>query len=578
VKKDQRGIEVMRKEQHKLTGYGYVRVSSLAQGQVLHGSLEQQRNMLVRWCENQTLRTGTQYNLEKIIEDVVSGTKKHLHKRLGYAELISAVKSKRVDFIVIEKVDRLGRDDIENKIFVNSCSESGVKIFELDGGEIDLMDRGSRISFAIKNMMAAEYSLELSEKITKKAREAMVNNGKDKSTYPILGLDPDPHRTCFYATNPQEAKYVKRIFEDFCNHGNLKETINFCKNKGIKNKIYFTKESIDKNGYKIPPKKKGGKDFDYESLKRLLRRSHYVGYSFFQDTWNQFPNLQDEHGFVKWEYGHKPFVSEDIFSKACKFLERSAKKFEPKRPRTYLLSGVLETPDGQPFHGKAAKSGQYSYYVCDLHKISIPREDLEKEVLRVVRQLISKNGQLSKLLNNVWRDKNQKLYVVDEEIAEVKKALSDQEKVRDGCSAASLMDLVNLDEKTPENARKLLILVDELDKRKKRAETEISQLGIKLNELRDRKDRVASALREDAVRAHIERVYGEIESVEGVRQRRLVQGLVPKVIVNSDDTIEVRINAALESVTVEEEKYALRVNGGSDGTRTRGLQRDRLAL
>ena len=55
--------------------------------------------------------------------------------------------------------------------------EKTIESHSFESGKIDLRDRGSRLGFNIKNLLAEEYSLELEEKITKKQREARVNNG-----------------------------------------------------------------------------------------------------------------------------------------------------------------------------------------------------------------------------------------------------------------------------------------------------------------------------------------------------------------------------------------------------------------
>jgi hypothetical protein len=52
--------------------------------------------------------------------------------------------------------------------------------------------------------MAEEYSLDLVEKLTKKGREARVNNGKDNNSMPVLGLDEHPTEACFYIINKKE--------------------------------------------------------------------------------------------------------------------------------------------------------------------------------------------------------------------------------------------------------------------------------------------------------------------------------------------------------------------------------------
>ena len=176
----------------ELIGWAYVRVSTIEQSNVLHGSVEQQENRIKRWQLEQSQRIGIKHRITRFIYEDISGRAKSLHKREEYHELIRAIKQKAIDFVVVEKLDRLHRNQIESRKFVDLCAEMGIKFYRLDGGLVDLKDRSSWTSVFIESWMAEEYSLYLVEKLTKKGREARVNNGKDNQSMPVLGLDEHP--------------------------------------------------------------------------------------------------------------------------------------------------------------------------------------------------------------------------------------------------------------------------------------------------------------------------------------------------------------------------------------------------
>ncbi|MGK5088283.1 recombinase family protein, partial [Bdellovibrionota bacterium FG-2] len=243
-------------------GWGLIRVSTKEQAEVQHGSPEQQSNMLKRWAISQSEKGDCDFVIERIISEEVSGTKKTFDKRMGLQELRRACRAKAIDFIVIEKLDRLGRYQIGNQITPQEAAAPGVEVYEMESGLINLRDRGNRLGFNIKNMLAEEYSLDLEEKIAKKVREARVNNGKDNSTRPILGLDPHPTRTGVYLINPDEQRIVVDMFESFLKHGSSTALINYCKEKGYKSREVWTKQKIDRSGNIIPPRKIGGTAFD----------------------------------------------------------------------------------------------------------------------------------------------------------------------------------------------------------------------------------------------------------------------------------------------------------------------------
>ena len=182
-------------------GWALMRVSTKQQAEVQHGSLEQQRHMLERWCLQQSEKSVGLYQITRFFEEDISGRGKAIHKRMALMEIERAIETKSIDFVVFEKVDRLARDIIYNLGLVKKAQENGVEVHEFESGQIDLRDRGSRLGFNIKNLLAEEYSLDLEEKITKKQREAKINNGKDIATVPILGLDPHPAKRGMYIIN-----------------------------------------------------------------------------------------------------------------------------------------------------------------------------------------------------------------------------------------------------------------------------------------------------------------------------------------------------------------------------------------
>ena len=351
----------LKSEKKVKVGLGLVRVSSKAQADVQHGSLEQQKHMLNRWAERQSEKSGCEYRITRIIEEDISGRGASIHKRTGFHEVRREIKSGRIDFFVIEKLDRLSRDKIANQVFIETATDHEVEVFEVESGLINLRDRGNRLGFNIKNIMAEEYSLELEEKVAKKQREARVNNGKDVATTPILGLDPHPTKVGMYVINKSEKRVVEDLFEQFCLlGGSLTELSKYCERKGYRTRVRVTKQKIDKDGNIVPPRQVGGFKFNLKRLRYHLTNSKYRGYGKFKDTWNQFPKLQDEDGFVRWDYHHGAVVPLELFDRVESILEQNQRhaSHTSHTGNVYLLAGVLRHADGSTFQGASANGGR----------------------------------------------------------------------------------------------------------------------------------------------------------------------------------------------------------------------------
>ena len=518
-------------------GYAISRVSSLRQAEVQHGSLEQQKHMIERWCERQTANSPYEYKIVKFVEEDISGRAASLHKRTGMQELEEAMDNRKIDFFVAEKVDRIARDQIYNLQLMRKANEYGVDAFEVESGRINFRDRGSRLGFNVKNFMAEEYSWDLEEKVTKKTREAKVNNGKDSSTLPVLGLDPHPTKVGMYVRNEEEINIVKDIIERFIETRCYKAVVEYCEKKRYKTKARWTKEKIDRFGNRIPPKLLGAKDFDTAMLKRLLQNPKYRGFSTFKDNWNQFPEKQDKTGKVIWRYPHGEIIDEETAQKVDEIIKVFVQR-NPKQGRynAFLLTGILEAEDGSKYYGEPAKSGNNVYYYNRKLKVRYICEDLDLPIIKRVRQYYEDTGLLGQIYNNTRNHSQVGIPFWMEEGAEFQKKAVNMEKVIFGFSQ-SLRDLALAGTGADKMAEAVQLLIDE----KKRAEMELGIIKRRLETLQVNKVQFEKNIEGASLRLFLQRSMANFEKLPNLEKKRLVQAVVKKVIIkrgeNGDNLI-----------------------------------------
>ena len=518
-------------------GWGLARVSSKAQAEVQHGSLEQQGHMMKRWAATQSQREGIEYQIIRIVEEDISGRKKSLKKRDGYHEILRAIKTKQIDFVVIEKLDRLGRDKVSNQFFIDTASENEVEIFEVESGRINMKDRGSRLGFNIKNLLAEEYSLDLEEKVTKKVREAKVNNGKDSATIPVLGLEAHPTKIGIYVIDKNEQKVVIDIFETFLKTGSLKETVSYCKKMGYKTKARSTREKIDKKGNRILPRQVGGQDFDSKRLYDHLTNTKYLGHAYFKDTWVQFPNLQDEEGFVKWNYAHGPVIDEELFLKVRTLLEQNKQKSASSKGRTaYLLSGVLYLHDGTPFHGVSAKSGANSYYQDRKKTVRIERFKIEKIVKNRVGQYLKDSDLLKGLFQTALKHRSIGGPVIDSDITRMNQRLNELNGIDKTLSEAIRNVALSGDVAKVIEASKAI--ADE----KAKVEKERESLKAQLQDLQRSKAQISEQRGVKSLQDYIGLALKDFKQKNDHIQKQIIQSLIPKIILHPDQKLELQVN------------------------------------
>lgn len=127
---------------------GYIRVSSKKEEQ--QSSLETQRQeMLSR-------------GVDEVIEDVQSGRD---IDRPGYQHLLQLIASRKVQELLITRVDRLGRDAKEGDMVIAFCAKYNVTITALQGGEVESVTPTGFILSRFMTTMAEHESRMLSLRI-----------------------------------------------------------------------------------------------------------------------------------------------------------------------------------------------------------------------------------------------------------------------------------------------------------------------------------------------------------------------------------------------------------------------------
>ena len=517
-----------------------MRVSTKQQAEVQHGSLEQQRHMLERWSLQQSEKSGGLYQITRFFEEDISGRGKAIHKRMALMEIERAIETKSIDFVVFEKVDRLARDIIYNLGLVKKAQENGVEVHEFESGQIDLRDRGSRLGFNIKNLLAEEYSLDLEEKITKKQREARINNGKDSSTFPILGLDPHPAKRGMYIINKKEQDQVLDIFKKFIEVGSLKAIVEYCKENRYVTKIRMTREKSDKEGTIIPSQRVGGDPIDSAYLRNILTNPKIRGYSSFKDTWNQFPKMQDSDGVVKWDYPHGAVVPIEIFNEAQIALEKNAKFNCRLRGQIYYLSNILFYEDGSAFSGAGAhgRNTKYQYYHCPNKKIRIRKEKIERLIVKRVKEYLKNSDILKKMIGDTNALANIGVPILVEEVAGLKRRLAENKKVIEGFSnfirQSALTEPTQLDQ-----------VIRTITAERDKAEIEIllleRELANKENQLRELK----SEDQDKKIRDYLKDLLENFDSQKDLKKRDIIQLIIPKIIIHEDNKLEIWVRRDL---------------------------------
>ena len=543
----------MKNSKPTLIGRALARVSSKDQSRVQYGSLEQQSNMLIRWAKTEGEKRNCKIKFDKIISEVVSGKDSEIRKRVELNETLRLIEAGHLDFFIVEKVDRLSRDQNFNYSFAKTCQKHGCEFIELDTGTLDLRNRSSRLGFTLKNMTAEDNILELSEKVQKKQREANVNNGKDTSTRPMLGIDAHPTKAGFYTINNAEKEKLLDIVNHFISYGGAyKPTIEYCAEKGYRTKAYESKEHIDKHGNRVPSRMVGGDPINATNLNALLKSPKLRGYNTFEDTWNQFPNLQDGEGMVKWFYAHGAVISADLVRQIDELLTKHSAFFNRYSKHCYFLSGILRCTDGSTFSsygGNNSRNGRYRDYKNRKHNLKIDKNQIETLVIKRAKEYLINSGVIRDIFSVGLKNRLTGLPMLDEQIKKTESKVRKLEATVESFSMC-LRDAANKDpEKMYETCQ---VLLDE----RKTAQEELDETHDELLAWKNRKEFVPHQFENQTLEEYLEMVLKAFDNKMDIEKKRIIQTIFSAVIINPDDPehIELRVNPDPRSGLTREKK------------------------
>lgn len=321
----------------KIVG-GYIRVSTEEQSR--KGlSLESQKTDIEEYCK----RNG--YQLKKLYIDRGISARKHLHKRTAFMEMMNDAKSKKINHIVVIRLDRFFRNVYDYHRMMHeyldpaSCGWSAVK------EEYDTTTTNGRLMINLRLSIAEQEADTDSDRIkdvfNNRIKEGFVVSGSVPLGYKIEGKR---------LVKSEDADMVKDIFESYVRMSSVGKVMEHINAK------YDTA-------------------FDYSTIARLLNKEIYIG------------KKRSNVNYCE------PIVSHELFDTVKRIHPMSVRNRKTKI--TYVFGGLLFCDDcGFRLSGYMGRGNKYyrcnnSYQNKACSNRSYIREDeIEKYLLENVEALL----------------------------------------------------------------------------------------------------------------------------------------------------------------------------------------------
>lgn len=306
--------------------------------------------------------------------------------RPALKRLLQDIRDKKIDCVVVYKVDRLSRSLLD---FVNL-----LKLFEENNitfvSVTQHFNTNSSMGRLTLNILLsfAQFEREIISERTKDKMRGSRMKGMFSGGRSPLGYDHSP-ATKSLIPNPKEAELIRKIFELYCEKKSLLDVSHALTEMGEKTKAYKNRSGKD-----------GGLNFKNTNIQYMLNNVIYIG------------KVKYEGKIYKGL--HEAIISEELFNKAQAIRQQNYRVRGSSKNRKFpgLLTGLLRCTscDTSISHGYAIKNKiyKYRYYIC-LNAVkrgrhncpikSISAQPIEDQCLETLQQ-ISRDARLE---SDYWK-------------------------------------------------------------------------------------------------------------------------------------------------------------------------------
>jgi site-specific DNA recombinase len=360
----------------------YTRVSTDNQVEKDYNSLETQKESLMAYIQAHKYEG---WVLVDVYEE--AGFSAATLDRPELQRLLNDIRKKRVDAVLVYKIDRLTRNQKDFYFLIDLFEKYNVTFIATTQN----FDTSSAAGRLMRNIMLdfAQFEREMTAERTRDKMEARAKKGLWNGGLVPLGYDYLPEEKKLKA-NPEEAKIVRLIFEAYLKEKSLAKVIQKINFVG-----YRTKPHPTKCGRSI-----GGGEFIITSVSHILTNPIYIGLV--------------KHRENTYQGQHPPIIEKEVFDKVREILGMNKKTFTSPSQNKYnfLLQGLVRCGECGSLMSShySIKDGQkYFYYKCTriMHRDReacpskpLSAREFENAVIDKIKELSQDRDQLEATLQN----------------------------------------------------------------------------------------------------------------------------------------------------------------------------------
>ncbi len=294
--------------------------------------------------------------------------------RPALSRLLEDVENRRIDCVVVYKVDRLSRSLLDFARIVETFERNGVSFVSVTQQFNTSTSMGRLILNVLLSFAQFEREI-IGERIRDKVAAAK-RKGKFTGGTPPLGYDVDSEKSRLLV-NPEEAKLVRQIFRRFIEISSPLTIAEELNAKGTTTKSWMTKKGTFRQGH----------PWNRMDIYRVLNNRTYLG--------------EVNHQGKAYPGEHEAIITRDLWERAHAAIEanRSSHSAHTRAKAPALLKGIIRCgacDSAMSPVSAQSKSKLYRYYTCgkaskhghDSCPVkSVPAGDIEDAVIHQLRAI-----------------------------------------------------------------------------------------------------------------------------------------------------------------------------------------------
>ncbi|MCG8542263.1 MAG: recombinase family protein [Clostridia bacterium] len=336
--------------------------------------------------------------------------------RPAFNAMMSDVKERKIDCIIVKDLSRFGREHIEASKYIEKIFPFiGVRFISLnDNYDSENLKSSDNIIIPFKNLINDSLCRDISVK-TRSSLKAKRNNGDFVGAYTCYGYAKDKTNHNKILIDEDVADIVRDIFRYKINGMSSEKIAEKLNDLGVLSPMEYklSKGYRYSTGFKTNHKAK----WSAKAIMRILQNPIYIG-DLIQGKLTTpthkvkkiVKKAQEEWDIV--QDNHQAIISKDVFEVVQKIMKLDTKCIKNEN-YVHLFSGLLICAKcGESMTRKIVpdkhKKKIYVYYICSNYKYgkkcmshSISEKKLEKCVTDFVREHIKKTLDISHFLSNL---------------------------------------------------------------------------------------------------------------------------------------------------------------------------------